>query len=519
MSDEDLTIIGQRIGYSDTPAEIFGISRADRRRHLYVQGKTGGGKSTLLLSMIAQDLHRGEGVCLIDPLGTTAETVLSYVPKWRTHEVCYLNVADRSRPVGFNILAGHEGDQLHRATAAGLDAFASVWDLSLASTPQLLDVLGYAIAALVAMPGATLLSLPRFLTDKGFRTRMLTTFVSDPAVRAYWQEFGKRSPREQHELTRSVLNKANELCRQPILRNILGQEHNKLDLAHLIQNRGILIVNLAKHEIGLEHARLLAAFLISQLTLQAAARMQALSRRAGEDPLAALSEFPDFYVYLDEFQDMATHKFDEALSQSRAGRVSFALFNQFQAQLPERVHGAIFGNVGSLICFEVGARDATSLAREFDNSFTPEALTGLRQFEIALKLPKRKGNPPFPFKAYTLPVEGSGYGSARHDNIIASSREQFGRPREKVERSVARALMLETHPAPTRTSRIANQVKAVSAEAQPPKPARRCAHCNEAGYLELRHKESGELVVYRCPHQPKLIAAIEARLTASRLAT
>jgi hypothetical protein len=215
MSDEDLTIIGRRIGYSDTPAEIFGISRADRRRHLYAQGKTGSGKSTLLISMIAQDLHRGEGVCFIDPLGHNAETVLSYVPKWRTHEVCYLNVADRERPVGLNILGGHAQDQEHLATTAAVDAFASVWNLSLEHSPQLLDVLGYALAALVAMPGATLLSLPRFLTDKGFRSRMLSLYVTDVAVRAYWQEFGTRSRREQHELTKSVLNKANELCRHP----------------------------------------------------------------------------------------------------------------------------------------------------------------------------------------------------------------------------------------------------------------------------------------------------------------
>src|SRR5918997_190548 len=126
MSDEDLTIIGQRIGYSDTPAEIFGISRADRRRHLYAQGKTGSSKSTLLTSMIAQDLARGEGVCFIDPLGHNAETVLSYVPRWRTEQVCYLNVADLERPVGLNILAGHDPAHRHRAVAAVVDAFASV---------------------------------------------------------------------------------------------------------------------------------------------------------------------------------------------------------------------------------------------------------------------------------------------------------------------------------------------------------------------------------------------------------
>jgi DNA helicase HerA-like ATPase len=148
MNDEDLITIGQRIGYSDTPAELFGISRLDRRRHLYVQGKTGSGKSTLAISMIVQDMHRGEGVCLIDPLGHIAETVLAYVPSSRTDEVCYLNVADLERPVGLNILAGYGGEERHKAVAAALDAFASVWDLSLARQPLLLDTLGYTLAAL-----------------------------------------------------------------------------------------------------------------------------------------------------------------------------------------------------------------------------------------------------------------------------------------------------------------------------------------------------------------------------------
>src|SRR5215210_3247521 len=173
MNDDDTTTIGRRIGYSDTPAEVFGISRADRRRHLYVQGKTGSGKSTLLVSMIAQDLARGEGVCLIDPLGHTAEAVLSYVPRWRSEQVRYLNVADLERPVGLNILAGHDPAYHHRATAAVVDVFAAVWDLSLARTPQLLDLLGYAVAALTEVPGATLLLLPRFLNDDGYRKRMV----------------------------------------------------------------------------------------------------------------------------------------------------------------------------------------------------------------------------------------------------------------------------------------------------------------------------------------------------------
>jgi hypothetical protein len=441
MNDEDLTIIGRRIGYSDSIAEAFGVSRLDRRRHLYVQGKTGSGKSTLLISMIAQDLARGEGVCLLDPLGHTAEAVLSYVPRSRTEQVRYLNVADLERPVGLNILAGHNLALRHRATAAVVDVFSSIWDLSLARTPQLLDVLGYAVAALTEVPGATLLLLPRFLTDKGYRERIIETRLTDPAVRSYWRDdFGTRARREQREMCGSVLNKVGELRRDPVMRNIFGQEHNKLDIPAIIANREILIVNLAKGEIGRENARLIGAFVVSQITLAAAARMQALARRVQDNPQRAAQEFPDFYVYADEFQDLATARFDDALSQSRNGRVSFSLFNQYQAQLSEQVKGALFGNVGSLITFEVSADDAAALSRQFDNHFTPEQLTGLRQYEIALKLPKRKGNPPYPLKAYTMAADGAGYGAGRRDNIIAQSRMMFGRPRERIERSVARML-------------------------------------------------------------------------------
>ena len=201
------------------------------------------------------------------------------------------------------------------------------------------------------------------------------------------------SPRERREMCGSVPNKANELLREPVLRNILGQSPNKLDIRSIIEHRGILIVNLAKSEIGTEYARLIGAFIVSQIALAAAARMQALSRCISDDPERVQSAFPDFYTFVDEFQDLATAKFDDALSQSRNGRVSFALFNQFQAQLSDEMKGALFGNVGSLIAFEVSADDARQLSREFDGHIKPEELTSLRQWEIALKLPKRLRQP------------------------------------------------------------------------------------------------------------------------------
>jgi hypothetical protein len=521
MSDDDLITIGQRIGYSDTPAELFGISRLDRRRHLYAQGKTGSGKSTLAISMMVQDLHRGEGVCLIDPLGHIAETVLAYVPKARTDEVCYLNVADLERPVGLNILAGYAGEERHKIVAAGVDAFASVWDLSLARQPLLLDTLGYTLAALTEVPGATLLVLPRFLSDQGYRERLVESHVTDLAVRSYWSEFGRRSGREQRDMCGSVLNKANELRREPLLRNLFGQEHNKLDIGALIRDRGILIVNLAKAEIGRENARLVGAFLISQIAIQASARTTALARCEQDDPNRAHASFPDFYVYVDEFQDLATAKFDDALSQSRNGRVSFALFNQFQAQLSDEVRGALFGNVGTLISFEVSANDAKQLSAEFDGHFSPNELTALRAHEIALKLPKREGNPSHPFKAYTIEHGWSGYGAQRRENIIAQSRMRFGRPRERVELSIERALRPVASKQPTKRARPGPAVNTTAhgeerRETKATAP-RRCSLCNEAGFLELRHIETGKLMVHRCPHELEMVTKIEQGLRAYRL--
>jgi hypothetical protein len=386
--------------------------------------------------MIIQDIRRGDGVCLIDPLGNTAEKLLAYIPRHRTEHVQYFNVADFAKPLGLNILAGHDPAYRHRAVAAVVDVFSSICDLSLARTPQLLDVLSNAVAALVEVPDATLLHLPRFLLDDGYRARIVLR-LADPGVRAYWQsDFGSRSPRERRDMCSSVLNKVNELRREAVMRNIFGQERCAIDAAALMAKRHILIVNLAKAEIGRENARLIGAFVVSRIVLAAAARMQELARREQDDPLAAIEEFPDFYVYAEEFQDLATTKFDEALSQSRNGRVSFALFNQFQSQLSDRVRDALFGNVGSLMAFSSSASDAEHLSAEFDLHLSPAQLTGLRQHEIAVKLPKRPGNPAYPFRAFTLPLDMRNYGPRRRANIIEQSRMRFGRSREKVEEAI-----------------------------------------------------------------------------------
>jgi hypothetical protein len=288
------------------------------------------------------------------PLGHTAEAVLSYVPRWRTHQVRYLNVADLERPVGLNILAGHDQAHRHRATAAVVDVFASIWDLSLSRTPLLLDVLGYTVAALTEVPGATLLLVSRFLTDQGYRERLVEAHVSDPAVRAYWLTTSAPRPARAARDVRLGAQQGRRARREPVLRNIFGQEHNKLDIGHHPRPRH---PDRQPRPRARSVARTPAHRRLHRLPVNTTRRgaHAALARRVGEDPQAAAWEYPDFYVYADEFQDLATARFDDALSQSRNGRVSFALFNQFQAQLSEQVKAALFGNVGSLVAFEVGA--------------------------------------------------------------------------------------------------------------------------------------------------------------------
>ena len=255
--------------------------------------------------MIIQDIERGEGVCLIDPLGTTAEKVIDYIPRWRTNDFRYFNVADTERPLGLNVLSGGNPD----AITATISAFAALWGLSREQTPQLLSILGYALAALREVPNATLLHLPRLLTDDGYRERVLER-VTDPGVRSYWlTDFGSRGARERREASSAVLNKVQELRRDAILRNIFGQEQNAIDPPFLMARRRILIVNLAASQIGKENARLIGAFLVSFFERAAAARMMAIERREREDRAGLARGVPRFLSVRRRVPGFRDHQF------------------------------------------------------------------------------------------------------------------------------------------------------------------------------------------------------------------
>ena len=424
MSDDDLTMIGERYGWGGSTLSSFGIRRADRRQHLYVLGKTGTGKSTLLERLILQDIAAGEGTALLDPHGDLALRLLDLIPPWRTDHLCYLDPADLAQPVGFNILAPCPPERRHLAVSGVVAAFKAIWRDSWG--PRLEYILANAVAALMEIPGATLLHLPRLLADDGYRAR-LAARLSDPVVRRFWlEELPGWDRRFRAEAVAPVQNKVGQLLLSPMVRNILGQERSAIDPRFLMDNRRILIANLAKGRLGEDKASLIGALLVSSFELAASARADTPEERR-----------PDFYLYADEFQNFATDSFAAILSEARKYRLSLGLFHQFEDQLSEPVRRAVFGNVGTIIVFRVGQRDAEHLAAELEHDLTPEDLTSLGRFELAVKLLEH-GRHGVPFRARTALSDVPVYG--RRDNLIRQSRMRFGRPREKVERTIARLM-------------------------------------------------------------------------------
>ena len=427
MSDDDLTIIGERIGYGGLDAGSFGIRRADRRQHLYAIGKTGTGKTTLLEHMILQDIASGEGVALIDIHGDVSERLLHHIPPWRADHLCYFDPADPVAAIGYNPLACVSAERRHLAVSGFVGACHGIWGDSWGASMDY--IFKNAVAALIELPGTTLLSLKRFLSDDGYRARLIER-LTDPVVASYWRdEFMRFGKRERADRCAPILNKVGQFLLSDAMRHVFGQEHSAFDLRFTMDNRRILIANLSKGKIGADNARLISAFLVASCELAASSRAD-----VPEEKRETLC--PDFYLYADEFQNIVTDSFADILSEARKYRLCLALFHQFEDQLDEAVRRAVFGNVGTLIAFRVGQRDAEHLSRELQYELTAEDLTDLKAFEIAVRL-LRRGTQEVPFRAKTTLPDAPFYGE--RENMITQSRMRFGKPCEKVARTVERA--------------------------------------------------------------------------------
>lgn len=406
------------------------ISRDDLRRHLYIVGKSGTGKSTLLYNLMRADLESGHGFALLDPHGDLALSVADAAPAWRiAHGVIYLDPADLAFPIGFNPLSAVEPDRRPLVAARVVAAFQHIWGDSWG--PRMEYILSNGLRLLLDAPGSTLLGLPRLLVDAQYRTQLLA-HTRDPIIRHFWEvEFAQYNERFAMEAISPIQNKVGALLAPPAIRNMLGQVKSTIDIRAIMDRGQVLIVNLSKGRLGEAPTHLLGAFL-------ATAFAQAAEARAD----IAEHERRDFTLYADEFQHFATDSFATILSEARKYHLALVLAHQFVGQLPDLLRQAVIGNAGSIVAFRIGAEDAPLIANELgiENS---AALTETANFAAWTKL-MRGGVPADARLLSTQPPFDGAPGALRRTR--ARTRARYARPRQSVEEKIERFLALVRSP-------------------------------------------------------------------------
>ncbi|MBU6231430.1 MAG: type IV secretion system DNA-binding domain-containing protein [Patescibacteria group bacterium] len=404
----------------------FGIKAKDRTRHVYVIGKTGMGKSTMLENMAVQDIQNGEGMAFIDPHGKTADLLLEYVPKERIRDVIYIAPFDVDYPISFNVLEAVDRDKRHLVSSGLMSTFKKIWEDAWSARMEY--ILTNTLLALLEYPGATLLGVNRMLSDKEYRKDVVSK-ITDPSVKAFWvKEFANYTERMAQEAVPAIQNKVGQFTANPLIRNMIGQPVSSFDFRKAMDDRKIIIINLSKGKIGDENMKLLGGLLVTKIYLAAMSR--------ADVPDRVMKVLPNFYLFVDEFQNFANASFADILSEARKYKLNLTIAHQYIEQMDEIVRPAVFGNVGTMITFRIGANDAEALEKEFAPTFTMEDLVNLGFTQIYLKL-MIDGLSSAPFSATTLPPIPHPDSSYVKD-IIAASREQFSRPRAQVEEEIVK---------------------------------------------------------------------------------
>ncbi len=403
----------------------FGIKAEDRRRHMYFIGKTGTGKTTAMENMALQDIQAGRGVVFIDPHGESVEKILNFIPPNRINDTVYFNPADVEHPFAFNVLESVGPEHRHLVASGLVGVFKKIWADSWG--PRLEYVLRNTILALLEYPGSTLLGIMRILVDKDFRKKVVDR-LTDPVVKSFWvDEYPRYPERLRAEAIAPIQNKVGQFLSTSLIRNIVGQVRSKINLREIMDESKILIMNLSKGRIGEDASALLGAMMITKIQMAAMSRVD-----IPED------KRKDFYLYVDEFQNFATESFADILSEARKYRLNLIIGHQYIGQLTldsTKVRDAVFGNVGTMVAFRVGAEDAEFLAKEFYPRFDETDLVDLDQYNIYVKL-MIDGITSEPFSAVTLPPISNPQNCA--DKIIKISRERYAEPKKVVEEKIAR---------------------------------------------------------------------------------
>jgi len=389
---------------------IFGIKDEDRRKHVYIIGKTGAGKSTLIANMAIDDIRKDRGVGIIDPHGDLCDTILNYIPKRRLNDVVYLEPFDTERPFALNVLEIHNKQHKDLISSGIVSIFSKLYKDSWG--PRLEYILRNVILTLLDVPGATLPDVLSLLAHDDYRKKVVSQ-LEDTVLKSFWEkEFAKMPDKLRSEAISPIQNKVGQFVTSRMIRNILGRPKSTINLEEIMNGKKILLLNLSQGKLGEDNAALLGAMIITQIQLAAMNRA-----------FIAEDQRQDFFLYVDEFQNFATNTFIKILSEARKYRLSLTLTNQYIEQLEEEIEHAIFGNVGTLMSFVVGARDAKPLSMEYGEMYTEADLVALGKYEMVMKL-SIENMTSLPFPATTLPLPA--LKNNNRDAIIKLSKEKYG---------------------------------------------------------------------------------------------
>ncbi len=399
----------------------FGIKRTDRARHLYIIGQTGTGKSHLLQLLALSDLYHDHGMAIIDPHGDLTTDMMQFVPPHRLKDVIYFNPTDRDFPIAFNPMELTDPNFKHDTASELVGVMHRMFE---SWGPRLEHILRFTILALLDYPNATMLGITRMLTEKEFRKRVVRQ-IQDPVVKAFWvNEFAGWNDKFANEAVAPVLNKVGAFIANPLIRNVIGQPKSTIDLREVMDEGKILLVNLSHGQIGEVNAGVLGALIVTKIQLAAMSRADIPKEQRRP-----------FYLYVDEFQNFATDSFAVILSEARKYALNLTVANQYISQMPETVREAVFGNVGSMISFRVGAADSTFLAKYFEPSFEAPDLVKMHNYNAFISM-SIDGERTIPFSAMTLRMPEPQQNQT--EQIISQSRERYAAPRAEVEEKILR---------------------------------------------------------------------------------
>ena len=418
--DKDVSLFG--ITNYHNNFEVFGIKRADRRRHLYCVGKSGSGKSKLLELLIKEDLDAGRGVGVLDPHGDLVDNCMEFVPKHRLKDVVYFDPSDIDFPISFNPLENVDEAYKMQVTLGFIQIFKKLFGTNWSD--RLEHVLRYTVLALLDSPNTTVLSILKMLTDKNYRQNIVSR-IKDSVVKNFWvSEFAGWSEKFDAEAITPLLNKVGQFVATNMIRNVIGQPENKVNIRDVMDNEKILFMKVSKGLLGEENSSLLGSMIITKLYQAAMSRADMKEEQR-----------KDFYFYVDEFQNFATDTFAEILSEARKYRLNLTIAHQYMGQLPELVKKTVFGNVGSIVSFRVGADDATHLAGEYNPIFKERDIInlGVREFYCKMSV---DGEIREAFSGRTLSVPQMKENYVKE--IVDNSRNLYCNKRANVEKLLAK---------------------------------------------------------------------------------